>query len=97
MNTPLDQEAGLPPAVPAPLPLVPPGPPAEHLAGVDLAVSLAARRAAVLLLRREAHTVRVAEQRMRSAVQVGRDAGLSWDNIGAATGTSGETLRRRHA
>lgn len=33
---------------------------------------------------------------MSRAVEIARAAGLSWDAIGAATDTQGETVRRRH-
>ena len=37
-----------------------------------------------------------AEEAMAEAVAKARAAGMSWDAIGAATRTQGETVRRRH-
>ena len=52
-------------------------------------------RAADALERAAAATL-VAADRMAVAVAAARAAGLSWDSIGAATKTQGETVRRRY-
>lgn len=82
-----------------PLALVPEQPPAVVQAppATDSPDPARDQRLAVLRLRREAHTVQDAAERMAAAVAAARALGLSWDAIGSATGTQGETVRRRHS
>jgi hypothetical protein len=79
---------GLPAAAQPPVP--------EPVAQVydDAAV---ARARALKRLHAAARAAAAASALMDSAVDGARAQGLSWDAIGAATETQGETVRRRHA